>query len=76
MIHQPFSISASSPLPARQSSAMSGVPQIGWPVTFIAGTQLTGHVASFFTVRDGRIVRHETFDCYEPFERNAAPTNG
>ena len=39
---------------------------------FTAGTRLTAHVASFLTVRDGRIARHETFDCYEPFHRDAA----
>jgi ketosteroid isomerase-like protein len=37
---------------------------------FTAGARLTAHVASFLTVRDGRIVGHETFDCYEPFERD------
>jgi hypothetical protein len=31
--HQPSSISASSPLLARQSRAISGVPQIGLPLT-------------------------------------------
>jgi len=40
---------------------------------FAAGTRLTAHVASFLTARDGRIVRHETFDCYEPFQRDATP---
>jgi ketosteroid isomerase-like protein len=32
-----------------------------------AGTRLTAHLAGFFTVRDGVVVRHETYDCYEPF---------
>lgn len=32
-----------------------------------AGTRLTAEVAAFLTVRDGRIVEHETFDCYPPF---------
>ena len=31
-----------------------------------AGTTLTAEVASFLTVRDGRIVEQETFDCYAP----------
>lgn len=31
-----------------------------------AGAQLVAHVAAWLTVRDGRIVEHETFDCYEP----------
>jgi ketosteroid isomerase-like protein len=32
-----------------------------------AGTRLTAHMAGFFTVRDGLVLRHETYDCYEPF---------
>jgi len=32
-----------------------------------AGTRLTAHMAGFFTVRDGLVTRHETYDCYEPF---------
>jgi ketosteroid isomerase-like protein len=32
-----------------------------------AGTELAAEIAQFITVRDGRIVRLETFDCYEPF---------
>jgi ketosteroid isomerase-like protein len=32
-----------------------------------AGTRLTAHLAGFFTVRDGLVSRHETYDCYEPF---------
>jgi ketosteroid isomerase-like protein len=35
--------------------------------TLKAGTRLTAHMAGFFTVRDGLVVRHETYDCYEPF---------
>ena len=34
---------------------------------FQQGAKLTAHVAAFLTVHDGRIVEHETFDCYEPF---------
>ena len=34
---------------------------------FRAGQQLTAHVAAMLTVREGLVVRHETFDCYEPF---------
>ena len=33
-----------------------------------AGTTLTAHMAGFLTVRDGLIARHETYDCYEPFD--------
>jgi ketosteroid isomerase-like protein len=32
-----------------------------------AGTELTAHVSQHTTVRDGRIWRTESFDCYEPF---------
>jgi ketosteroid isomerase-like protein len=34
---------------------------------FTAGTALTARIGAFLTVREGRIVEHETFDCYEPF---------
>jgi len=27
---------------------------------------LTARIGAFLAVRDGRIVEHETFDCYEP----------
>jgi ketosteroid isomerase-like protein len=32
-----------------------------------AGRELVAHVAALLTVRDGKIRRHETFDCYDPF---------
>src|ERR1700742_4918425 len=31
------------------------------------GQELTAHIASFTEVRDGRVYRHATYDCYEPF---------
>lgn len=31
-----------------------------------AGTELVAHIAAWLTVVDGRVVEHETFDCYEP----------
>ena len=31
------------------------------------GRELTAHVSQFTTLRDGRIFRTESFDCYEPF---------
>ena len=31
-----------------------------------AGEELRAHVAAFLDVREGRVVDHETFDCYEP----------
>jgi ketosteroid isomerase-like protein len=34
---------------------------------FQAGQKLTAHLAQFVSCRDGRIVRLETYDCYEPF---------
>jgi ketosteroid isomerase-like protein len=36
-----------------------------------AGTELAAEIAQFITVRDGRIARLETFDCYEPFPEGA-----
>jgi ketosteroid isomerase-like protein len=39
-----------------------------WRGTLAAtGKQLTAHIATFTQVRDGRIYRHATYDCYEPF---------
>lgn len=34
---------------------------------FTKGLRLRAEVAAFLTVRDGQVVRHETFDCYPPF---------
>ena len=34
-----------------------------------AGTVLEAHIAGWLTVRDGLVLEHETFDCYEPFDR-------
>jgi len=33
---------------------------------YSAGQELVAEIASFLTVRDGRVVDHETFDCYRP----------
>jgi ketosteroid isomerase-like protein len=39
-----------------------------WRGTLAAtGQELTAHIATFSEVRDGRIFRHATYDCYEPF---------
>ena len=39
-----------------------------WTGTLAAtGRQLTAHIATFSEVRDGRIFRHATYDCYERF---------
>jgi hypothetical protein len=32
-----------------------------------AGVELTAHISQHTTVRDGRMLRTESFDCYEPF---------
>ena len=37
-----------------------------WRGTLADGRELTAHVAAFIQIRDGRIYRHETYDCYEP----------
>lgn len=34
-----------------------------------AGQQLTAHIAQFIQCREGRIVKLETYDCYEPFTK-------
>ena len=34
---------------------------------YTKGLEMTAHVAAFVTVRDGLVLEHETFDCYEPF---------
>lgn len=31
------------------------------------GDELVAHMGGFLTVRDGLVVEHETYDCYEPF---------
>jgi ketosteroid isomerase-like protein len=31
-----------------------------------ADAELVAHIAAWLTVADGRVVEHETFDCYEP----------
>jgi ketosteroid isomerase-like protein len=38
-----------------------------WHGTLADGRALTAHVAAFLQIRDGRIYRHETYDCYEAF---------
>ena len=39
-----------------------------WTGTLAAnGQQLKAHIATFSEVRDGRIFRHATYDCYEGF---------
>src|SRR4051812_14484219 len=39
-----------------------------WRGTLAAsGQELTAHIATFSEVRDGRIFRHATYDCYEAF---------
>ena len=36
-----------------------------WRGRLTAGPELTAHIATFTEVRDGRIYRHATYDCYE-----------
>src|SRR3954451_23770735 len=38
-----------------------------WRGTLKDGQELTAHIATFSEVRDGRIYRHATYDCYEAF---------
>jgi ketosteroid isomerase-like protein len=32
----------------------------------IAGSELVAHIAAFYEMRDGRILRQSSYDCYEP----------
>ena len=43
--------------------------RLTWRGTLSTGEELTAHVATFTQVRDGRIFRHATYDCYEPMPR-------
>jgi ketosteroid isomerase-like protein len=39
-----------------------------WRGTLAAGARLEARIAAFLTVADGRILIHETYDCYAPVE--------
>jgi ketosteroid isomerase-like protein len=42
--------------------------RVTWRGTLAAtGQELTAHIATFTQVRDGKIFRHATYDCYERF---------
>ena len=42
--------------------------RVTWRGTLAAnGKELTAHIATFTQVRDGKIFRHATYDCYETF---------
>jgi ketosteroid isomerase-like protein len=42
--------------------------RVTWRGTVAAsGQDLTAHIATFTQVRDGKIYRHATYDCYEAF---------
>ena len=42
--------------------------RVTWRGTLAAtGQELTAHIATFTQVRDGKIYRHATYDCYEAF---------
>ena len=40
--------------------------RVTWRGTLKTGQKLTAHIATFTRVRDGKILRHATYDCYEP----------
>ena len=43
------------------------VSRMTWRGTLAAtGRELTAHISQHNTIRDGRILRTESFDCYEP----------
>lgn len=33
----------------------------------VGSTRIVAHMAGFVRVRDGRVLAHDTYDCYEPF---------
>jgi len=39
--------------------------RVTWNGTLRSGQSLTAHIATFTQVRDGKIFRHATYDCYE-----------
>ncbi len=41
--------------------------RVTWRGTLFNGQELTAHIATFTQVRDGKIFRHATYDCYERF---------
>jgi ketosteroid isomerase-like protein len=43
--------------------------RVTWRGVLANGQELTAHIATFTQVRDGRIFRHATYDCYEPMRR-------
>jgi ketosteroid isomerase-like protein len=46
------------------------VSRMTWRGTLAAtGQELVAHISQHNTVKDGRILRTESFDCYEPFGR-------
>ena len=40
--------------------------RVTWRGMLKSGQELTAHIATFTQTRDGRILRHATYDCYEP----------
>ena len=53
---------------SRVSDGDTIAARVTWRGTLAAtGQELTAHIATFTQVRDGRIFRHATYDCYEPF---------
>ncbi len=53
---------------AKVSDGDTIASRVTWRGTLAAtGQELTAHIATFTQVRDGRIFRHATYDCYEPF---------
>jgi ketosteroid isomerase-like protein len=61
-VHEAFSsgdrVAVRATWRATLSHTAAGIP---------AGHELVAQVAALLTVKDGKIRRHETFDCYEPF---------
>jgi ketosteroid isomerase-like protein len=46
--------------------------RVTWRGALQSGQELTAHIATFTQVRDGKIYRHATYDCYEAMPRRVA----
>jgi ketosteroid isomerase-like protein len=51
---------------ARISDGDTIAARVTWHGLLANGQELTAHIATFTQVRDGKIFRHATYDCYEP----------
>ena len=60
-------LSTRNQLPGTVTSVTTGEAMAVIRIKLDDGPELTAHIATFTQVRDGRIFRHATYDCYEAF---------